>query len=189
MGTDGDNMINAMGGNDMVNAMAGNDTVMGGTGNDSLVGGAGNDSLVGEAGNDTLVGDAGADILTGGAGRDDFFFADGHTGITVATADRITDFRTGTDEIFIDGGVASYDEVDGALYVDFADLVADVNAFFAVNNDAVFVAYNALGTGDAYVFFDADDSGVLDAGDGFVILSGVNLANEIASDDFSGFII
>ena len=161
-----------------------NDVITGAGGNDVLVGAAGNDTIDGGAGNDEITGGAGVDTLTGGSGADDFNFAAGAGGLTLATADTITDFVTGSDELDVDGGGATV--ADGTAIVDFAALVAAVNAVFAAgagNDDAV-VYYNALGTGDAYAFVDEDDSGTLDADDYVFILTGINTATEIAVADF-----
>lgn len=46
------------------------------------------------------------------------------------------------------------------------------------------VAFNALGTGNAYVFIDEDGSGAFDNGDTLVILTGVDTAAEISADNF-----
>jgi len=53
----------------------------------------------------------------------------------------------------------------------------------AANDDAA-IYYNALGSGDAYVFVDDDDSGSFAAGDTLIIVSGVNLVTEIVLADF-----
>ena len=45
-----------------------------------------------------MTGNDGADVYTGGAGADDTVLEDS-TGITVATADVVTDFVSGTDTI------------------------------------------------------------------------------------------
>jgi Ca2+-binding RTX toxin-like protein len=169
------------------------DTLTGGSGVDNLVGGNGADTISGGAGADEITGGLLADILTGGDGADDFNFADGDNAtITVAGADTITDFATGSDQIDIDGyvvGAVATDLsiVDGSAVVDLATLIANATTFFAlaaVTADGVYVAYNALGTGDAYVFADTDNSGAFDAGDVFIVLTGVNLVTEIVAADF-----
>jgi TolB protein len=70
LGTDGNDVICALGGDDVVMAGAGNDLVRGGPGADTIAGDDGNDLLLGEAGNDTLDGGAGFDMLDGEAGID-----------------------------------------------------------------------------------------------------------------------
>jgi Ca2+-binding RTX toxin-like protein len=91
-----DNVINGNGGigvNFTLSGLGGNDSILSGYGNDSLDGGAGNDTLNGSAGNDTL---------TGGAGADAFAFSNYPD---ATSADRITDFASGTDKIRLDGSV------------------------------------------------------------------------------------
>jgi Ca2+-binding RTX toxin-like protein len=73
--------------------------LIGGNGTDFLVGSAGNDLLNGDNGSDTLRGGLGSDTLTGGNGQDIFVFASGE-GI-----DTITDFKLGTDQIGLTGGL------------------------------------------------------------------------------------
>jgi len=169
------------------------DTLTGGLGVDNLDGGNGADTINGGGGADAITGGLLADTLTGGAGADDFNFADGDNAtITLAGADTITDFTTASDTIDIAGyqvaDVATdLSIVDGGAVVDLTALIANADAFFAgvgVVADGVYVAYDALGSGDAYVFSDTDNSGAFDAGDVFVVLSGVNLATEIVAADF-----
>jgi Tol biopolymer transport system component len=70
LGTDGNDVICALGGDDSVTAGLGSDLVLGGQGNDRLEGGGGNDLLHGDAGDDTLLGQADFDVLDGGNGTD-----------------------------------------------------------------------------------------------------------------------
>jgi Ca2+-binding RTX toxin-like protein len=70
-----------------------NDRLTGDGAANVLRGDAGDDRLSGLGGNDTLVGDAGADTMTGGAGADSFAWA------SFAGAERVTDFRSGVDEL------------------------------------------------------------------------------------------
>ena len=120
-GGDGDDLIRGQFGSDTLHGDAGNDllfgdegqdTIYGGDGDDDLRGGiqtdtlygeSGNDFLRGEDGNDILYGGAGRDVFTGGAGNDQFWFMDGDfAGLTSSTADRITDFVSGSDRIRLD---------------------------------------------------------------------------------------
>lgn len=168
-----------------------NDVITGAGGNDVLDSAAGNDTIDGGAGNDEITGGAGVDTLTGGSGADDFNFATGATGLTLATADTVTDFVTGSDQLDVTmtGALGAADAVvvDGTAIVDFTALVAAVDAVFTAggaNNDDAAAYFNALGTGDAYVFVDEDDSGTFDAGDTLIILSGIDTAAKIAAADF-----
>tara|TARA_R110000796_G_scaffold88981_1_gene192370 strand:- start:868 stop:3699 length:2832 start_codon:yes stop_codon:yes gene_type:complete len=153
----------------------------------ALEGGAGDDSIVGTSNSDTITGGAGVDSLAGGSGADTFVFASGDTGITAATADTITDFATGTDTLQTGFAGAEATIADGSGYADFAAFVAAAEANFALTataGDDVFVAWNAAGTGDAWVAVDQDGSDTFNADDSLVILTGVNAASEIATADF-----
>ena len=99
--TNGDDLIDALGGADTVSAGDGNDTVNGGDGDDFLDGGAGSDTLNGDAGNDVLFGGDGDDVLNGGAGDDQFYSEAGND--------------------IIDGGDGDLDTLiyDGVLNVDY----------------------------------------------------------------------
>lgn len=98
-GRGGNDLIDAGGGDDVVFGDTGNDLIRGNTGNDVLIGDAGNDILDGGAGDDNLFGGAGADVLEGGTGKDIFAFDLADIGLV----DRITDFTSGEDTIFIQG--------------------------------------------------------------------------------------
>ena len=80
-------------GDDYLNGGVGDDVLDGGEGADLLFGAAGKDRLVGGAGSDRLTGGTGIDRLAGGDGLDRFVFAEGDTGATRGTADRIEDFN------------------------------------------------------------------------------------------------
>ncbi|MEM7058599.1 MAG: LamG-like jellyroll fold domain-containing protein [Pseudomonadota bacterium] len=62
-GTDGRDVIEALGGDDTVNALGGDDEVYGGYGDDALFGGDGDDVMDGGRGSDYLNGGAGNDLL------------------------------------------------------------------------------------------------------------------------------
>jgi len=166
-------------GNDIINGNAGSDT--------TLDGGIGDDTINGGAGDDVLTGGTGVDTMTGGSGADNFTTASDTTGITVITADIITDFST-TENDQIDSVHTAGEAIlfDGSATVDFAAAVTAASTSFAVGGtlDNVYVQYNAFGTGDAYVFVDSDDGGTFAAGDDLIILKGINLVAEIVVADF-----
>jgi len=91
-GGNGNDQLSGNGGNDRTDGGAGTDFVDGGAGNDLLYGGANSDNLYGGAGNDRLDGGSGLDVMDGGSGADEFWFDDGHTGLTSANRDRIVGF-------------------------------------------------------------------------------------------------
>jgi len=64
--------------------------------NNTIIGGQGADTIKGGGGNDTIRGGAGADTITTGAGNDSIIFDD------FRTADKITDFKSNTDKLYID---------------------------------------------------------------------------------------
>lgn len=124
---------------------------------------------------------------SGGAGADTFVFATGATGITLATADTITDFATAADFIStskaagagtIANGGALAAGVDSGLtaFIAAADAVLTAGA----GNDDVYVAYNVAGLGNAYLVVDEDDNGSVNAGDTLIVLTGVDLVGEFA---------
>jgi hypothetical protein len=107
-------------GDDRLDGRSGNDVLMGEQGDDLLLGGNGSDLLGGGSGNDTLSGGAGSDLLTGDSGADRFVFD------APGSADRITDFQPGIDELVFDparyagagAGSFVYDRSTGNLYYD-----------------------------------------------------------------------
>jgi Ca2+-binding RTX toxin-like protein len=176
---------------DAVNTLTAGDivaaTLTGGGKDDTLNGGAKGDTLVGGAGADTLDGNAGADTYTGGAGADIFVINEGDTGITAATAVTITDFTTASDTIDIDSFVdnttsETLEDASGAA--DFDALVVLAEAGFDGTDDDLYVGYDAMGSGDAYIFVDADASDSFNTGDILIILTGIDSAAEIALTDF-----
>jgi Ca2+-binding RTX toxin-like protein len=166
-------------GNDIINGNGGADT--------TLSGGTGNDTINGGSGADTITGGAGTDVLTGGdsVSVDNFVFAVQDSGITVALADTITDFVTGVDTITTAEGNSTA-PVDGSGVADLTAAIVLVDAVFTngAGPDDIYVLYNALGSGDAYVFIDEDDDGDFSNTDDLIILTGINLASEIAATDF-----
>lgn len=90
---------------DWMNGQGGNDAMRGLGGNDTLLGGIGADTINGNAGRDQLFGGRGNDILTGSLDADRFVFAKGDG------ADRITDFRNGSDKIVFSSGADRYGDL------------------------------------------------------------------------------
>jgi Ca2+-binding RTX toxin-like protein len=73
--------------------------LLGGTGSDWILGNAGDDLLDGGNGTDTLRGGLGNDTLSGGNASDVFVFA------ALEGTDTITDFKLGSDQIGLTGGL------------------------------------------------------------------------------------
>jgi Ca2+-binding RTX toxin-like protein len=145
---------------------------------EKLNGSTGSDYIVGSSGDNAIDGGTGADNLTGGAGADDFFYAASDTGITVATADTITDFTTGVDTISAGtaGTNTNYLEANGAANTTFALFLTDAgNAFTA--GDTNYFEWNVGGSGNGYLIIDEDTSGGVNAGDTLIILTGLSTAD------------
>ena len=174
---------------DILLGASGADTLNGLDGGDTLTGGADNDTINGGTGADTITGGAGTDTLSGGGADgavDNFVFTVNEYEETILLADVITDFVTASDTITTPEG-ANAVEVDGVGFADLAALATEASRLYAaVAGDEIAILYNALGTGDAYVFLNADGNDTWAAGgtDGLIILSGINLATEIAPADF-----
>ncbi|HEY9644295.1 MAG TPA: hypothetical protein V6C57_27625 [Coleofasciculaceae cyanobacterium] len=108
-GTGDNNKIYGYGGNDTLygypknaTSINSNDQLYGGAGNDQLYGGAGNDSLSGSTGADSLNGGSGRDTLYGGSGQDTLKGGGGNDIFKIGQAsgaDRITDFKKGSDRL------------------------------------------------------------------------------------------
>ncbi|MFM8753782.1 MAG: calcium-binding protein [Phenylobacterium sp.] len=114
---------------------SGDETLSGAGGGESLSALAGADSLAGEGGADTLAGGSGMDHLAGGAGSDVFVFGITDSGLTEATADRITDFATGSDRLSL--GVAGNAAAGTGNYVEAGSAVTDFAAALAAAETAL----------------------------------------------------
>ena len=97
----------------------------------------------------------GADILTGGSRSDTFIFTTGDTGITLDTADTITDFSTGTDKIDI-ATVGNYVEADGVANANIAAFITDADASLPTTSIDIYAEYNFNGEGNTLVVIDED---------------------------------
>jgi len=169
-----------------INGGAGNDTISltSGTiavGVRNLNGDAGNDTITGSAGADLITGGSGQDTMTGGADADIFHVASGSSGITLATADTITDFTTVADDLDVGTG-ATYTEYLGTSQTEATFLVAAAAAFDGTGTDA-YVSVNAAGSGNAWVLVDMDASGTVSANDTWIVLTGINAVAEIITGD------
>jgi Ca2+-binding RTX toxin-like protein len=172
-----------------ITGTVGADTITGSAAADTIDGGAGNDTISGGAGADVITGGTGADTLTGGADADDFILASGDTGATVATADTITDFATGSDSIAL-GGAAGTDGTAGGnmLSADgsgMAGLAAVITAADVAFDGTViyYVAYDVAGSGDGYLLFDEDGNNTFDEDEPLIILTGVGAVGDFAAAD------
>lgn len=146
-GFGGNDTMLGNGGNDLLLGEAGNDDLRGGQGSDVLRGGAGKDVLSGDGGNDTLQGNGGKDRMTGGAGADHFVFgsvADSRG----ASADVITDFRSGLDVIDLRAIDANTSQSGNQAFA-LATRAADHSVWFTAQNGGVFLNGDVNGDGVA----------------------------------------
>jgi Ca2+-binding RTX toxin-like protein len=147
----GKDTIKGLAGDDKLYGEGGDDKVSGGDGIDSLYGGKGNDTLKGDAGNDVLFGEAGNDKLYGGAGSDAFVF--NSKGNKKSNFDRIYDFKSGEDKVFLENAVF---KKLGKLGTFDAPAKLDVSMFRATKakdkND--YLVYKS-----GILYYDADGSG------------------------------
>jgi len=156
-------------------------TLNGLQGNDVLVGGNGADTFIGGIGADTLTGNNGADIFTWttSGGND--------SGLTESTADTITDFVSGTDQLKL--GLIGNGTSGSGNYVEAASAVASLNAAHAAANAAL-TSLNGTSSAaklysfqydasNGYLFKDDNSDGTAD---GMFILTGID-HSEIAHSD------
>ncbi len=186
----GRDVIFAKAGNDTLSGDAGADRLEGGAGRDNLYGGAGDDRLFGGEGRDFLIGLAGDDLVRGGKGADTLT---GHTGRDTLTgddgadqflffpapvagqADRITDFRPGTDEIALEsasfpaagptGPLAASAFRRGAAAAD-----ADDRIIYNPRNGNLIYDADGNGAGAGIVFARLDEGLNVRAGDFILVL-------------------
>ncbi|WUR13860.1 M10 family metallopeptidase C-terminal domain-containing protein [[Empedobacter] haloabium] len=128
-----------------------------------LVGGAWNDRLDGGAGNDTLVGGAGSDTLTGGAGNDTFVLR------LSASADRVTDFVSGSDRLEIDAGRGASLTIVTRAAADLtqaaaARAIGPADQAHAIGASALFVVNDGTSTA-LFRFQSADGNATVSAGE------------------------
>ncbi len=147
-------------------------TVVGGAGADIITGSSKADVISGGIGADVLTGGAGADTLTGNAGADHFVIGNTDSGLTVLTADHITDFVVSSDKLVL--GVAATNgntTIVAAAAADFGAALIAANASFALDtngNQEYYVANNGV---DTYVF--VDNGATHSVADQVIVLTGV----------------
>jgi Ca2+-binding RTX toxin-like protein len=170
-------------------------TIDGGNGQDRIGGGSAGDRLMGGAGDDHITGHAGGDLMTGGSGADVFHYANGSgdTGMTIATADRITDFVSGTDKIDMEFAGTSWPWGHHS-YGNYAEQTIDFGAGFeAAEERASYMLwpyapdpqqgrmYAFVTDGvNGYLFTDLDHDGAADTA---IILEGLTSTTQFAHTD------
>jgi Ca2+-binding RTX toxin-like protein len=163
----------------VINGNDGDDVLTHNAYNGTISGGAGNDTIDGKAGDDIIIGGAGADDMTGGAGADDFKFGSGDNDVGLDAAnnsmDIIRGFETNSDEIIISdfsgNWAAGGNEVDGSGMNDVGEVLELANDTLngATNVQDVIIVQDAMGSGDSYVYIDANNDGDIGAGDILII--------------------
>ena len=176
LGGDGADSILGAGGADTLNGGMANDVISGGAGNDIILGGDDVDALNGDGNNDTITGGLGADAMSGGANNDVFVIGNSDSGLTLLTADTISDFGVGSDDLSL--GVAG----SGTNYLEAGAAVADFDtaliAADAALNGTVIYSFQWDAT-SGYLFEDSNSDGTADQ---VIVLTGIN-NTEIASGD------
>jgi Ca2+-binding RTX toxin-like protein len=161
----GDDTLNGGDGSENIYGSLGNDLLNGDNDVDNLEGGSGDDRLRGGKGNDILSGEGNNSIFTpvaSVAGADTFIF-DSLTGLSFADlgTDRITDFQTGIDKIYLDQTIfTGLPTVLGETFqvVASPDLAATSTGLIVYSQGHLF--YNAngaaagYGTGGEFATFD-----------------------------------
>lgn len=129
---------------------------------------------------------AAREVITGGKGNDYFVLTSTNASLPAAAADLdlITDFKAGEDMIVgqIINGVSIASGANIAGFRDFLTLAEIAN-----DSDDVFALYNAAGSGDAWIYMDNNQDGLISAADSFLALAGVNSASELTAADFMQF--
>ena len=139
------------------------------------------------SGDDTVVFGLGADTITGNDGNDIFVVGNGATGITLSTADVITDFQTGADKLKLgvlgDGTAGTGNYVEGASSVsNYGAALAAANlALTALNGTSAATELYAFqhDSNAGYLFIDTDSDG---SAEDMIILTGTEKDTISATD-------
>lgn len=115
IGTNKSEVINGTNGNDLIFALGGSDKVTGNGGDDCIVGGGGSDKLLGNNGDDVILGGDGSDSIEGNNGEDMLFGGAGSDSLRGGGQNDHLFGGVGSDSLKGDGGT---DEADGGLNSD-----------------------------------------------------------------------
>jgi hypothetical protein len=107
----------------------------------------------------------------GAGGNDTFYFSNGDSGNTAATADRITDFVSGADQLdlAVDGSASNFVQATNATITNFDQAQAFADALLTGKTYA-YVGSGTAGT-DGYLFIDETGDGKSDEA---ITLSGLS---------------
>ncbi len=163
-------------GDDWLYGEAGNDDLYGEAGHDDLYGGAGADDLYGGSGNDWLSGGTGSDYLWGGTGYDAFFFSQGTSGITTATADVIQDWNGAYDDVDMTliGTSTNYREA-ATNVTSIADAAAAAEAVYTSTSISHVFLYNSS-TDTGYLLSDLNNDDRFETG---VVMKNAGFASDL----------
>ena len=146
----------------------GNDVLIGNQVANVLISGGGKDVLYGGDGGDSLWGGQGADRLFGGAGNDAFVFS---TRFSAVNIDRIGDFQSATDKIYLNHAIFAH----AGLIGDLDGSAFHVGARAADNNDHIIYR---PGTGD--LIYDTNGR----AAGGAHVFAHIHAGTAISASDF-----
>nr|WP_310522979.1 calcium-binding protein [Polymorphobacter sp.] len=171
------------------NGTAAVDTLTGTASAETLSGLAGNDTLSGLGGDDMIIGGAGADVLTGGSGRDRFVYTAITDSIT-GTADRITDFQSGSDRIVATGLGATGVSIGSAAGLTTVTITTPGGNLFITSNAAVVAADVQLenritGTAAAEALTGSNEADIITGGAGADTLTGGKGADRFVITGFA----
>jgi len=124
----GERFITTDTGDNRVFGDSGDDVIATADGSDTASGGAGADVVLAGPGADILIGGLGADRLTGGEGADIFSFDASDFEDGVVTADFITDFEIGVDQIELTG--FGFSGLGGLVFTDVGLAISDANSLW-----------------------------------------------------------
>ena len=120
------------------------------------------------SGSDTIAFGLGADVVTGNNGGDVFVIGNGSSGLTLTTADIITDFQSNDDKLKL--GVLGDATTDTGNYVEsssnvanYADALTAANlALASLNSSSAATELYAFeyDSNSGYLFIDTDSDGV-----------------------------
>ena len=164
-------------------------SITGNAGDDTINGTDIADAIASNGGDDTLTGGLGKDTYTLGAGKDTVVIATADTGNTVAAADVVTSFTSGTDKLSLGtaGKLENYTEIAGVDGDALAETAVDVNA--AMDGTVKYVYVYGLDvlfptggsdTDDGALFVDADMDGTFDD---LIIITGGDVAGDLTHTD------
>lgn len=144
---------------------SGDDTLTGSTASKLIEGGAGNDTITaGDVAGEVIIGGAGADVITLGTGSNaqTVVINAGDSGVTLATADKISDFATGEDFLDFNLAAGSTDNfLDAGPSSSFVDALTNAKTAFEADAGTLQYFFSNAG-GNGFLFVDRNLDGTVD---------------------------